>query len=75
MIEEIHKNMEFIPVHIQEQAIEREKQQIIDIVEKSRATGLTAEYLLLTYGSKVSDNNIINTNEMVQIDGKETNSN
>lgn len=34
-----------------EQAKEMEKQQIIDIVEKSRATGLTAEYLLLTYGS------------------------
>lgn len=33
-----------------------EKQQIIDIVEKSRETGLTAEYLLLTYGSKGSDN-------------------
>lgn len=28
---------------------QKEKQQIIDIVEKSRATGLTAEYLLLTY--------------------------
>jgi hypothetical protein len=38
-----------------EQAKEMEKEQIIDIVEKSRATGLTAEYLLLTYGSKGSD--------------------
>lgn len=33
-----------------EELLEMEKEQIIDIVEKSRATGLTAEYLLLTYG-------------------------
>ena len=33
-----------------EEAKEMEKQQIINIVEKSRETGLTAEYLLLTYG-------------------------
>ena len=64
-----------VPIGVKEIFLEKEKRQIIDIVEKSRATGLTAEYLLLTYGSKVSDNNIINTNEMVQIDGKETNSN
>ena len=38
-----------------EQAKEMENQMVIDIVEKSRATGLTAEYLLLTYGSKESD--------------------
>ena len=38
-----------------EQAKEMEKQMVIDIVEKSRETGLTAEYLLLTYGSKGSD--------------------
>ena len=37
------------------QAKQMEKQMVIDIVEKSRATGLTAEYLLLTYGSKGSD--------------------
>ena len=37
------------------QAKEMEKQMVIDIVEKSRATRLTAEYLLLTYGSKGSD--------------------
>jgi hypothetical protein len=30
LIEEIHKNMDFIPVHIQEQAKELEKQQIVD---------------------------------------------
>ena len=32
-----------------EQAKAMEKEQIIEIVEKSRATGLTAEYLILTY--------------------------
>ena len=37
-----------------EQAKEMEKKMVIDIVEKSRATGLTADYLLLTYGSKGS---------------------
>ena len=36
MIEEIHKNIEFIPVPIQEQAKEMEKQQIID----AHVTGL-----------------------------------
>ena len=35
--------------HLQHQANEIEKKRIIDIVEKSRQTGLTAEYLLLTY--------------------------
>ncbi len=38
-----------------QEAKEMEKQMVIDMVEKSRATGLTAEYLLLTYGSKGSD--------------------
>jgi len=37
------------------QAKEMERKMVIDIVEKSRTTGLTAEYLLLTYGSKGSD--------------------
>jgi len=32
LIEEIHKNMEFIPVHIQEQAKALEKQQIMEAV-------------------------------------------
>ena len=32
-----------------EQAKAMEKEQIIEIVEKSRATGLTAEYLILKY--------------------------
>jgi hypothetical protein len=39
-------------MRIFEQAKAMEKEQIIDIVEKSRATGLTAEYLLLTYGQE-----------------------
>ena len=33
LIEEIHKNMEFIPVHIQQQALAMEKQQIIAAVD------------------------------------------
>jgi hypothetical protein len=47
-----------IPIRILEEALEMEKQQqkekmyseeeVIAIVEKSRETGLTAEYLLLT---------------------------
>ena len=32
-----------------EQAKAMEREQIVEIVEKSRATGLTAEYLILTY--------------------------
>jgi len=32
-----------------EQAKAMEREQIIEIVEKSKATGLTAEYLILTY--------------------------
>ena len=34
LIEEIHKNMEFIPTHIQEQAKEMEKEQIVDAYDK-----------------------------------------
>jgi hypothetical protein len=41
-------------------AKQMEKEMVIDIVEKSRETGLTAEYLLLTYGSKGSDEIKIN---------------
>jgi glycosylphosphatidylinositol transamidase (GPIT) subunit GPI8 len=44
-----------VPIGVKEIFLEKEKRQIIDIVEKSRATGLTAEYLLLTYESKGSE--------------------
>ena len=62
LVKELNQKIDFIPMNkwdeirdIVQQAKEMEKQQIIDIVEKSRETGLTAEYLLLTYGSKGSD--------------------
>jgi hypothetical protein len=35
LIEEIHKNMEFIPVHIQEQAKQTEKEQIMMAIKDS----------------------------------------
>ena len=44
LIEEIHKNMEFIPVHIQEQAKAMEKKQIIDANEDS-STNELGEFL------------------------------
>lgn len=56
---------------ILEQAKEIEKQMVIDIVEKSRATGLTAEYLLLIYGSKGSDDHVPDVRNMVQWIDKE----
>ena len=58
LIEQINKHWDNKDVNSDElikQAKEMEKQMVIDIVEKSRATGLTGEYLLLTYGSKGSD--------------------
>lgn len=55
VVEQVEDFIGLIPVDIIEQAKEMEKQMVIDIIEKSRATGLTAEYLLLTYGSKGID--------------------
>jgi hypothetical protein len=39
LIEEIHKNIEWIPVPIQEQAIQMEKEQIIDAFDTGRRKG------------------------------------
>jgi hypothetical protein len=56
LIEEIHKNMEFIPVHIQEQAKAMEKGQIIETWKHGNlptflGRQLTAEqYYNETYG-------------------------
>ena len=71
LVKELNQKIDFIPMNkwdeirdIVQQAKEMEKQQIIDIVEKSRETGLTAEYLLLTYGSKGSDGKCPNCGAM-----------
>ena len=52
LIEEIHKNMEFIPVHIQEQAKEMEKEQIIDAYDKNKMGRVDygEQYYQETYG-------------------------
>ena len=45
LIQEIHKNIEFIPVSMQEQAKEMEKEQIID----SYVTGLIDPLIMKNY--------------------------
>lgn len=66
LVDELNKKIDFIPLNkwdeirdIVQQAKEIEKEQrgyseedVIKIVEKSRETGLTAEYLLLTFKSE-----------------------
>lgn len=49
LIEEVHKNMSFIPTHIQEQAKEMFEQQIIDAWEHYRM-GSGKRYYENTYG-------------------------
>ena len=39
LVEEIHKNIEFIPVSMQEQAKEMEKEQIIDAFDEGNSNG------------------------------------
>ena len=39
LVEEIHKNIEFIPVSMQEQAKEMEKEQIIDAFDEGNPNG------------------------------------
>jgi len=66
LVDELNKKIDFIPLNkwdeirdIVQQAKAMEKEQrgyseedVIKIVEKSRETGLTAEYLLLTFKSE-----------------------
>jgi len=51
---------------ILEQAKEMEKQQIIDAAERWKGTDFAEKYYAETYGSKGSDNHIVDTNEMVE---------
>jgi len=48
-----------------EQAKEMEKQQIIDAAERWKGTDFAEKYYAETYGSKGSDDHIVDTNEMV----------
>jgi hypothetical protein len=59
LMEDINSRSTIAQSDIFEQAKEMEKEQrgyskedVINIVEKSRATGLTAEYLLITFKSE-----------------------